>query len=72
MNKGNTEACLKEAVCHSFFYRDYNTHTLNEFYQNTAHFSTISIKINSYVNSTENQLKWVKIYKELLKGFNQY
>lgn len=30
MNKGNTEACLKEAVCHSFF-RDYNTHTVNEF-----------------------------------------
>lgn len=70
MNKGDTEACLKEAVCH--FFRDYNTHTINEFYQNTAHFSTIFIKINSYANSTENQLKWVKIYKELLKGFNQY
>lgn len=38
MNKGNTEACLKEAVCHYFFFRDYNTHTINEFYQNTAHF----------------------------------
>lgn len=36
MNKGNTKACLKEAVCH--FFRDYNTHTINEFYQNTAHF----------------------------------
>ena len=56
MNKGDTEACLKEAVCH--FFRDYNTHTINEFYQNTAHFSTIFIKINSYANSTENQLKF--------------
>jgi hypothetical protein len=69
VNEGNTETCLKEAICHCLF-RDYNTHT-SEFYQNTAHFSTIFIKINSYVNSTENQLKWVKIYKELLKGFNQ-
>lgn len=71
MNKGNTKTYLKEAVCHSFF-RDYNTHTINEFYQNTAHFFYYIQKINSYVNSTENQQKWVKIYKELLKGFNQY
>lgn len=37
-NKGNTETCLKEAVCHSFFFLDYNTRTVSEFYQNTAHF----------------------------------
>lgn len=43
MNKGNTKTYLKEAVCHSFF-RDYNTHTINEFYQNTAHFFYYSHK----------------------------
>lgn len=36
MNKGNTKAYLKEAVCHSFL--EITTHTINEFYQNTAHF----------------------------------
>lgn len=68
--KGTLRLVLKKLFV--IIFRDYNTHTINEFYQNTAHFSTIFIKINSYANSTENQLKWVKIYKELLKGFNQY
>lgn len=72
MNKGNTEACLKEAVCH-YFFLEITTHIQWMNFIKIQHISsTISIKINSYVNSTEKQLKWVKIYKELLKGFNQY
>lgn len=66
-NKGNTETCIKEAVCHSLFKR--LQHIQVNFIKIQHVSSTIFIKINSYVNSTENQLKMSLNLQRVVKGF---